>query len=1338
MHALRSTQRWFAGLALAGLLLIGLAPRRAEALPMPGFKSTPVHLYARSFGYIAVNRVFMGLSTRGEVGVDSAGSGTIGGGFWPRGTVDQYVFNSGLWVSGIIGGVKSASNPWGGDTASAKFFDPIGTQRHGQEVTKIYNGNVADDVANWPDDALVPQGDSVELLYDPLLRGQINASQGDAHFISWDGDPALISGRPHPLGVVVDYRVMGWNYPSGNQDIVYCVLTFYNITTTDESAYANVRPAIRSILIQKSKDFQALNNAKFGITLPPNGYTINPGYAAFSGDFDVGTAGRNYASVNFAFALGFAYQSDFFTSTGWTFDPKIFGAPFFPGVGFVGVKYLKGPSGPGKIQLFSLTTNGGVFPDPGTSQKTFRIMKGTPIPADGTCNIPGDPAITHVCFIKRPPGADIRFYQSSEALNLTPGGQNTIVAAYIFAAPVAIPGFTPVSSTTGVDPGDPTWMERGDSLILKGGANKVDSISGFLKYNGPATNPDGSVHEPTQDEFTVVPGSLLGKSLVAQTVFNNHFLLPFAPTAPDFFLIPGDKQVTILWKTSPSEATGDAFFAVASTPTVTTPTGPAPNALYDPNYRKFDVEGYRIYRGRSDSPSGLKLLVQFDYAGTQFKDFGGIVQAGVTPANAATGTVSSFPECAPELGVTTDCAGSTKITPGTTSTVSRTFDISGPLVQTNYGDRTLLANGKTFVLTSDTLVTGGGSEFPALKNNGVPFIFVDKAGNCPSCGVANGVRYYYAVTAFDVNSFKSGPSSLESPRIAKSVVVGAPAANFNNAATASTGVYGRKGLLTDNTMPTLDATTGMFSKAFPPGNGVTVALAAFATQVLKGAGSVAVQFDSSKVTAVSAGTSNTFTDFFSIITGSGTTQTSLSFTISATSVAAVSASANFSALAIDPALAGIYTTTATGYTIPGTFTATHLGAYYSGQEGRGCANNALGAATTRNTQCYFGNPRWFVGANESTPNPTVASPVVNLAPNNVTTAAAASYANAGVLPGVVTAHHPDAYGYFVGTGWRDVELTLSPFVTAADYKLYWGAAGKIDSVIDVTHDEPVPFKSDYMGSSWGVLNSSAVPVTGSYDLRAELTATDFACVAPLRSFAAAGIPACTATGTLSQTAVPGPIAFFTQGAAGTPVSLVNSRTAAAAPNAGFGLYLKGRVYMFELTGGAVPAAGTVWTARDYVGAIYGGKGTNPGTADEGAYLYVAAAVRPLTAPGAQVKFAYNVSNEVTAVTATTLEKIHTVPDPYYVTSALDRAVTNKVIQFVNVPTTATIRIYTVSGVLVRVLTNNTTTNFGTVNWDVRNRSNQYVASGVYFYNVESGGVSRTGRMTIVNYASNIQ
>jgi len=51
---------------------------------------------------------------------------------------------------------------------------------------------------------------------------------------------------------------------------------------------------------------------------------------------------------------------------------------------------------------------------------------------------------------------------------------------------------------------------------------------------------------------------------------------------------------------------------------------------------------------------------------------------------------------------------------------------------------------------------------PKLSNGGVPFAFTD-------ANVRNSFQYFYAVTAFDVNSVVSGPSSLESPRVTKAV-----------------------------------------------------------------------------------------------------------------------------------------------------------------------------------------------------------------------------------------------------------------------------------------------------------------------------------------------------------------------------------------------------------------------------------------------------------------------------------------------------------------------------------------------------------------------------------------
>ena len=152
-----------------------------------------------------------------------------------------------------------------------------------------------------------------------------------------------------------------------------------------------------------------------------------------------------------------------------------------------------------------------------------------------------------------------------------------------------------------------------------------------------------------------------------------------------------------------------------------------------------------------------------------------------------------------------------------------------------------------------------------------------------------------------------------------------------------------------------------------------------------------------------------------------------------------------------------------------------------------------------------------------------------------------------------------------------------------------------------------------------------------------------------------------------------------------------------------------------------------------MGAIRGGGGSVGGGGNDGSYSFFAVA-SPLVAPGASVKAEYSVTNAVTEATEGGLDVVHTVPDPYYVTNGFETSPSSKVIKFVNLPQKAIIRIYSTSGVLVRVIEHNSIQFGGAENWDVRNRNNQIVASGVYFYHIESGDARRVGRMTIVNFA----
>ncbi|HVD33600.1 MAG TPA: hypothetical protein VNC19_08500, partial [Gemmatimonadales bacterium] len=92
------------------------------------------------------------------------------------------------------------------------------------------------------------------------------------------------------------------------------------------------------------------------------------------------------------------------------------------------------------------------------------------------------------------------------------------------------------------------------------------------------------------------------------------------------------------------------------------------------------------------------------------------------------------------------------------------------------------------------------------------------------------------------------------------------------------------------------------------------------------------------------------------------------------------------------------------------------------------------------------------------------------------------------------------------------------------------------------------------------------------------------------------------------------------------------------------------------------------------------------------------------------------------------------PDPYYVTSQFEQTTDTKIIKFVNLPVDCIIRIYSSSGVLVSLVEHHSTTFGGAEDWNVRNRNNQIVASGVYFFHIEAGGARRVGRFTVVNFA----
>ena len=1297
---------------LAALTALLALPGTSLAKPKPGAPGRGFRLQARAIGAITINRVYCGLAATGEVCVDSTNSSTIGGGYWPKGSPQQYVFNSGLQAAGSI--QDTLGWAWAGDTTGAFFFDPKGTTQHGQLVQPIWNASNPADFAAWPEAAYVPQGDAQGDLFAPDLQGRKSASQGDVWTVAWDGDPSLIAGRPHPLGIAVETRGLGWNYPTGNNDIIYFIYTFYNITSACDNDYNSIRTGpnggMRKMMQDLGRQFQSLNNAAFGITIPACGYTIKDFYANFAADMDVSSdAGNNYSSVNLPFQLGYVYEDSFRETEGTYRLPADAGnAPFIGGYGFVGVKYLASPIDPGTglqagLRLFSNTVNGSSFNDPQNVQQLYRYISGNISPAlgDGLCNF--SPATDKICFVKSDGHADMRFFQSSGPFDLPPGGFGSIVVGYVFASPVAAAGCA-TPSCPSVLPGNPTRLTDAANLAAVG-ANLVDSLTGFAGYqDGRNGNPLDN--EVQQGEFLTVRGSLLNKALVAQTVFDSKFLLPSAPDAPEFFLVPGDNSVAVFWRPSNSENNGDVFFGAASNPA---------SLLYDPNYRQYDIEGYRVYRGRVDDPSALSLLAQYDYAGEDSKGHD-------LAFNDYLGVVNPTPVCAPELGLLTTGQGCpvdyTIPAPGNAYTVSTPVDIVSPFIQVKIGNRVLLATGDALVITADSAVTGVESGVhPGLEDTGVPFVYVDKTAK-------NNLRYFYAVTAFDVNSIQSGPTSLESARITKSTTPVAPGSNYENVGNVSIGIFGRGVNMSDAIpkTPGISSTTGVFTGPARPATGATIGFVGdFVAQVVTQSGEMSLTLNSMQPGNAYDGVATTLN--FTITSAVGSTPVTIQVTQDQFNGTA-HASGTIDGGAIDNDRARRYGGSNV-YHLSGAYDMAYAGFYHTLGFGRGCVNSSTGFVSGR---CSYNGARWFDGATETFPHPTRGNGTNTTAGTPPIT----NFTNAGSVANVDNIFEGRSY-QTRPFSYRNAEGVLASVATAADYRLFWGAGGTVDSVVDITHNVLVPFDTTFKnGYTWGFLTQAATSGAASGDGRTGvLSWSDLGCVPPMKSFPNAnghlGCPAAVVYNFVNTVSF-GPVAMAS--------TVATDGSATPRPNPGFGIYLAGHFFLFEMNSATptAPAAGTVWTMRSYTGAINGGGGSIGTAGNLGAYSFTPIA-SPFTAVGASLKAAYTVSNTVHQASENDLDRVHTVPDPYYVTNAFESSPSGKSIKFVNLPTRAIIRIYSTSGVLVRVLEHNSSQFGGMENWDVRNRNNQVVASGVYFYAIEApSGARRVGRMTIVNFA----
>ena len=194
------------------------------------------------------------------------------------------------------------------------------------DVKPIYNypgphNSRAGRPAAWPDAARVsrtatsPQTPSISLCRPTPCYVATRTAASPRRRVTCGSCPGtatrrLIAGRQHPLGVVVESRGLGWNFPTGNEDIVYFIYTFYNVTSSDPADYAGgpaVHPADPDGAgpeVPRSGNNAAFRRQRCRRAATPSTACSPPSRRTWTWP----RPAPNYCSVNLPFALGFCYE----------------------------------------------------------------------------------------------------------------------------------------------------------------------------------------------------------------------------------------------------------------------------------------------------------------------------------------------------------------------------------------------------------------------------------------------------------------------------------------------------------------------------------------------------------------------------------------------------------------------------------------------------------------------------------------------------------------------------------------------------------------------------------------------------------------------------------------------------------------------------------------------------------------------------------------------------------------------------------------------------------------------------------------------------------------------
>jgi hypothetical protein len=590
-----------------GILLLFTFASQATALNRQDYKTKRVasaRLQSFSARQTSGNNVAFYISNNAFLAVNPT-SPFAPGGFWPSGSTNNYVYQSGLNVLGIIDangdGVFSDTvetsavydAEWREGKASATREDPS---------SRLFFSTAAEDLAAWPDEFRKLDDDPDSPTFNLRIPLVIGDQDIVGFFTDVDG-PVFRSAGTHRLGLEAAFRVI--LISTGlERDIMFVYWKLANATQyVSQAEVARTPYDIRGVLVDVKTDFDiGVPNDDASAVLPTRQVAL-----AYDSDFRESSFSRQPAILGNSILYSPTENDGIDNPTvlephGNGLVDETFGDIMAAGLThpLTGkplvfpeeIRSLKAE----RLFLYTQYTYGDQRPDPFSDAEAYRILAAVP----GMNLLPAyDP---YADFLESRIIEDLR--------------QNMVVGPF--------------------------------DMPSKGQPEEIWAAFFF----GTATD-DPSVNGKQADLAKLTPegefSNVLAVGEVARKTFEAGFLRPEPPLPPGFRLIPGDRQVAITWDDLPVYHTVDHYagtFQASRLVLRDSLPGGFPKIT---GYRESDFEGFRVYRSLTGERKDAKLIAQFDlddkivdYTVTRTLTSGGFTGTGPYLLNLGRDTGLSF------------------------------------------------------------------------------------------------------------------------------------------------------------------------------------------------------------------------------------------------------------------------------------------------------------------------------------------------------------------------------------------------------------------------------------------------------------------------------------------------------------------------------------------------------------------------------------------------------------------------------------------------------------------------------------------------------------------------